>query len=82
MDKVKILAEEQNYIKLQEAFMQNYLLERAKGTFSWVSFATKELLQTRASEARDVLRSMKAGFDAVYDRIFLQISDTVRKPLT
>lgn len=62
--------------------MQKYLLERAKGTFLWASLSTKELLQMGASEARNVLRSINAKFNTIYDRILLQISDTVRKHLT
>lgn len=79
IDRVGMLAEAQDYPESLTVFVKKDLLRRANGTFLWVSFVTEELLKTNATEARDVLKSIPNGLNAIYDRMLLQIQESRKK---
>ncbi|PSN58536.1 hypothetical protein BS50DRAFT_476158, partial [Corynespora cassiicola Philippines] len=56
------------------ASVQKALLERAEGTFLWVGFAVRELLQKQTcTEIWQALAELPSGLPAIYSRMLLRI---------
>ncbi|CAN9211493.1 unnamed protein product [Alternaria alternata] len=57
-----------------QSSVQTSLLERAEGTFLWVGFAMRELLQKQTcSDILKALKDLPSGLPAIYSRMLLQI---------
>ncbi|KAF3069967.1 hypothetical protein CFAM422_006879 [Trichoderma lentiforme] len=59
--------------------IENILLRRSNGTFLWIGFVMKELLDTSTRmEVMDVLNALPQGLPAMYNRMLLQIKSSQR----
>ncbi|KAL6825610.1 ankyrin repeat-containing domain protein [Trichoderma sp. SZMC 28015] len=59
--------------------IENVLLRRSNGTFLWIGFVMKALLDTSTRmEVMDVLNALPQGLPAMYGRMLLQIKSSQR----
>jgi len=71
--KVNELSIERSYSNDLRASVERVLLERAKGTFLWVSFVIAELRKKTRAEVEDSLNRLPTGLEGMYERMLLQI---------
>jgi hypothetical protein len=71
--KVHRLATVKKYEARLYAEVQQLLLDKAGGTFLWVSLVCKEIERVPLYRTREVLQAMPAGLDPLYDRMMTQI---------
>jgi len=76
--KVNELSIEKSYSNDLRASIESTLLERAKGTFLWVSFVIGELRKKTRAEVEDSLNHLPVGLGGMYERMLLQIREDRR----
>ena len=72
--RVEELARKKDYSETLKKFVMDILLQRANGTFLWVSFVIEELWRTSAAEVRNVLNSIPSGLDAIYSLTLTELA--------
>ena len=65
--------------KIQKDKVQRELLDRAEGTYLWVSLVYEELQKTSIVDLDDTLKSLPKGLDAIYARILRHIPEKRRE---
>jgi ankyrin repeat protein len=71
--KVNELSKERSYPDVLRISIESALLDRAKGTFLWVSFVIGELRKKTVVEVEDTLHHLPIGLEGMYERMLLQI---------
>ena len=73
--KVNELAEmpHKNYSQELRQLVKRALLDRADGTYLWVSFVVQDLEAKSASEVEECLEDLPRGLDEIYERMLIQI---------
>jgi hypothetical protein len=72
------LAREKSFSEDLRTRMVKTLIERASGTFLWVSFVVAELRNKSVIEVEATLNRLPAGLTGIYDRMLLQVSQDRR----
>ena len=72
--KAKYLARRKKYDSTTNTLVETKLREKSQNTFLWVSLACRELMDTPAVAAVDVLADLPSGLKPLYKRILLQIT--------
>ena len=76
--KISKLSKIQSYPDDLRSLVENFLLERAEGTFLWAALVSSELNTKVVSEVEQVLVSFPRGLNMIFRRILLQIRDDKR----
>ena len=73
--KVQELAHRKQYSKKLEADIREYLLQKAQGTFLWVSLVCEELQKAMIKDTRTKLYSFPPGLEALYAQMLRQVEN-------
>src|SRR5271156_6649788 len=76
--KVEELSAAKCYEDHFRAFVESALLRRANGTFLWVGFAIRELMNKKPAEVEKTLNRLPIGLEGMYERMLLQIREERR----
>jgi hypothetical protein len=71
--KVDELSAEKDYSEEVRSSIKTKLIQRAGGTFLWVAFAVKELMDRASIEAEEALDSFPTGLEGLYSRMLLNV---------
>ena len=76
--KVSELSAEKNYSEEVRLSMETKLIQQAGGTFLWVGFAVKALMDRASTEVEAALDSFPTGLEGLYSRMLLNVLERRR----
>jgi ankyrin repeat protein len=76
--KVDELSAEKDYSEEVRSLAKAKLMQRAGGTFLWVGFAVKELMDRASTEVEEALDNFPTGLEGLYSRMLLNVLERRR----